>query len=156
MEVFPDIQHWYALFIFSKASSNVSLKTANPNLEAEERVPIWYVMDEFGSRIQHSETPNTRLVPFFYMNEEATYSLLFPVLDLEENDEVTRDFVEGSAMDPVQKAALLLPWSNEFISEHLPSVSLEQEEPEPEYFTVRFLFSRQFSVTYQLYVPKTG
>lgn len=93
-------------------------------------------MDEFGSRIQHSDTPNARLVPFFYMDEQATYSLLFPIEDLDENDEVTRDFVEGSATDPIQRAALLLPWTKEFTEDYLPSVSLEQEEPAPEYFTV--------------------
>lgn len=92
-------------------------------------------MDEFGSRIQHSNTPNARLVPFYYIDEQATYSLLFPTADLEENDELTRDFLEGTT-DPIQRAALLLPWSNEFIDEHLPSISLEQEEPGPEYFTV--------------------
>ena len=28
----------------------------------EERMPVWYLMDEFGSRIQHSDDFNFRLV----------------------------------------------------------------------------------------------
>ena len=43
----------------------------NDNLSAEDRVPVWYVMDEFGSRIQHSDSPTARVVPFYYVNEQG-------------------------------------------------------------------------------------
>jgi hypothetical protein len=52
---------------------------ANPDLTVEERMPYWYVMDEFGSYIQHSETPNFRLVPFYSNLDNTFYSLLFPL-----------------------------------------------------------------------------
>ncbi len=63
---------------------------ANP----EERQPVWYVMDEFGARVQHSNEPNFRAVPFLYMGDGLGYSLLFPVCDVSEGEEVTRDYVE--------------------------------------------------------------
>jgi hypothetical protein len=57
--------------------------------------------------------------------------------DLDENEEVTRDFVEGSGTDKISRSALLHPWSEEFSQEFLTSVNLEQVEPSPDYFSVR-------------------
>lgn len=112
----------------------------NSELQAEDRLPIWYIMDEFGSHIQHSDEPTCRLVPFFYLPEQATYSLLFPITDLEEYDAITRDFVEGSAPDVVSQAALLAPWSPVFEQKYLPYISLAQREPGADYFLVRGYF----------------
>jgi len=94
-------------------------------------------MDEFGSHIQHSDEPTFRVVPFFYLPEQATYSLLFPIVDVEEHDEITRDFVEGSAPDVVSQAALLAPWSPVFEQKYLSYISLAQREPGADYFLVR-------------------
>jgi len=52
-------------------------------------------MDEFGSRIQHSDIPNFRLIPFYFVTEETCFSLLFPICDVASEQEVTRDFIEG-------------------------------------------------------------
>lgn len=48
----------------------------------EDKVPVWYIMDEFGSRIQHSDTPSFATAPFFYMPQKAAYTLLWPLRDL--------------------------------------------------------------------------
>ncbi|VEN47699.1 unnamed protein product [Callosobruchus maculatus] len=53
-----------------------------------------YIMDEVGSAVAHSDSPNCRMVPFFYMNDEITYSLLFPIESIEEEDFLTRDYAE--------------------------------------------------------------
>ncbi|XP_029455946.1 tubulin--tyrosine ligase-like protein 12 [Rhinatrema bivittatum] len=96
---------------------------------AEEKVPVWYIMDEFGSRIQHSDVPTFGTAPFFYMQQEIAYTLLWPLRDLENGDEVTRDYTYG-VLDPLIRKCLLLPWKPADLSDvsyHLP------EPPETHY-----------------------
>lgn len=50
---------------------------------AEEKVPVWYIMDEFGSQIQHSSQPTCCLAPLFYSPQQIAYSVLWPLQDLE-------------------------------------------------------------------------
>ena len=51
---------------------------------SNEAVPIWYIMDEFGSRIQHSEEPSVKIVPFYFGPTQITFSVMWPLRDLEE------------------------------------------------------------------------
>ena len=61
---------------------------------AEDRVPVWYIMDEFGARVQHSaDAPNVRMVPFISTIDGAAYSLLFPVKNVGEGEEITRYYL---------------------------------------------------------------
>lgn len=84
-------------------------------------------MDELGSGIVHSDEPNCRIVPFIHAAEQVTYSLLFPIQDIAEGDQVTRDYVEGAQAD---RQLALLPWQDiDFTDE-----SFEQSEPETSYF----------------------
>lgn len=96
----------------------------------EERLPVWYIMDEFGSGIQHSDDPSFRTVPFIYVPQQETYSLLFPVQDLEQGDEVTRDFVEGYVKDSNARKTLLLPWKPTCFLDY----SFHLQEPNSSYF----------------------
>lgn len=50
---------------------------------AEEKMPVWYIMDEFGSRIQHADVPSFATAPFFYMPQQLAYTLLWPLRDLD-------------------------------------------------------------------------
>ncbi|KAH0616403.1 hypothetical protein JD844_027467, partial [Phrynosoma platyrhinos] len=50
---------------------------------AEDKVSVWYIMDEFGSRIQHSDEPTFATAPLFYMPQEMAYTVLWPLRDLE-------------------------------------------------------------------------
>lgn len=107
-----------------------SYSVAN-SANVEDRLPVWYVMDEFGSAIQHSADPNFRLVPFVACPEQVAYSVLFPIQDVDHNEEVTRDFIEGSLLkDEESKKALLLPW----FPAKLTDYSFVQEEPDQKYF----------------------
>lgn len=57
---------------------------------------IWYILDEFGSSILHSDIPNCKLMPFLYSQGNAqpiTYSLLWPVRHLRKGEIIYRDFL---------------------------------------------------------------
>ncbi|XP_022226803.2 tubulin--tyrosine ligase-like protein 12 [Drosophila obscura] len=97
----------------------------------EERIPIWYVMDEIGSAVNHSDDPNFRIVPLLYLDTHTTYSIMFPIKDCEQNDLLTRDVIEYVAKDAPQRAALLLPWRDD----NLTGESFLQVEPSADYFT---------------------
>ncbi|XP_049877980.1 tubulin--tyrosine ligase-like protein 12 [Pectinophora gossypiella] len=96
----------------------------------EERVPVWYVLDELGSGITHSDSPNFRAVPFIHVPDQMTYTLLFPVENVEEGDPVTRNFVEGHYPDPLQREAMLIPWKE---YEHFQE-DFTPQEPDSNYF----------------------
>lgn len=96
----------------------------------EDRVPVWYVLDELGSGITHSDTPNFRAVPFIYVPEQLTYTLLFPIKSVEEGEMVTRNFVEGHYPDAMQREAMLIPWKH---YEHFGE-DFTQVEPSSKYF----------------------
>uniref|UniRef100_A0A2M4AHD5 Putative tubulin--tyrosine ligase-like protein 12 n=1 Tax=Anopheles triannulatus TaxID=58253 RepID=A0A2M4AHD5_9DIPT len=99
-------------------------------LSVENRMPIWYVMDEVGSAVLHGDSPNCRIVPFMHIAEGITYSLLFPIEDIDEGDTLYRDFVEGVPSDAKERDALLLPWRYcSFVKE-----DFSQSEPSKEYF----------------------
>ncbi|XP_076152731.1 tubulin--tyrosine ligase-like protein 12 [Alosa pseudoharengus] len=76
---------------------------------AEEKVPVWYIMDEFGSRVQHSNQPTCCMAPFFYAPQQIAYTVLWPLQDLENGDEVTRDYAYGETNNLIRECRLL-PW----------------------------------------------
>lgn len=90
-------------------------------------MPLWYVMDELGSAIIHGDEPNFRVIPFIHAPDQVTYSLLFPITDVSEGDQVTRDYAEGVEKD---RELMLLPWQDSDFSEE----PFEQHEPEVAYF----------------------
>lgn len=99
--------------------------------EVEDRMPIWYIMDEVGSAINHCDEPNFRAVPFWYVPDGTIYTLLFPIKDVAAGNEVTRDFVEGQTKDIQKRRALLLPW----VHSTFENESFEQTEPDTDYFS---------------------
>ncbi|XP_065369083.1 tubulin--tyrosine ligase-like protein 12 [Calliphora vicina] len=107
-----------------------SYTLASDQLSDEDRQPIWYIMDEVGSAVGHSDEPNFRLVPFLHLNTQTTYSLLFPIKDVECGDHVCRDYVEYVSKEAEERKALLLPWSHVDLSKE----SFLQYEPSAEYF----------------------
>lgn len=129
--------------------------TNNIEIPIEDRMPIWYIiyliysgifticikysiitsffcfryiMDEFGSAVNHSDSPNFQIVPFVDASDSITYSLLFPIKDAPEGEQVTRDFAEGN--DSEIRNALLLPWRHT----NFKDVNFKQTEPDSNYF----------------------
>eukprot|EP00698_Gefionella_okellyi_P025009 TRINITY_DN9015_c0_g1_i3.p1 TRINITY_DN9015_c0_g1~~TRINITY_DN9015_c0_g1_i3.p1 ORF type:complete len:1211 (-),score=251.10 TRINITY_DN9015_c0_g1_i3:114-3746(-) len=56
---------------------------------------IWYVMDELGSRMRHSDRPNFHCAPFFSHARGIAYNLLWPEVDVAAGEQCTRDYLPG-------------------------------------------------------------
>ncbi|TPP63816.1 Tubulin tyrosine ligase protein 12 [Fasciola gigantica] len=93
-------------------SDHAEMLHQNPELQHLR----WYVLDELGSRIGHSDEPTARMVPFFYMSRGICYSVFWPLKDLHRDDVITVDYIEH-----IKNASLrpyyLLPWQPEDHSE---------------------------------------
>uniref|UniRef100_A0A0N5BN93 Tubulin--tyrosine ligase-like protein 12 n=1 Tax=Strongyloides papillosus TaxID=174720 RepID=A0A0N5BN93_STREA len=99
----------------------------------DNTVTYWYVVDEFGVSIGHSDTPNCRMVPFFVPTKGYTISILFLTQNLTKGQELTRDFVDiGLARKhPNWRDLLLTVWNeNKEIDMDIP----EKIEISEEYF----------------------
>lgn len=114
---------------------NQTYNLASAELGTEAAVPLWYVMDEFGSRIQHSDDPNVRLVPFCYMPTKSAYTIMWPIVDLKPGDEVTKDYLNHRVYDGLTRKLLLLPWQ----PDDMRHLSYDQKEDDQ-------LFESKFSV----------
>lgn len=101
-------------------------------MEITTRQPVWYIPDEFGLRIGHSKTPNTRMVPFFYAFQRITYSLLFLVDDIPNGAQVSRNYVGNRLLEshPDWYDALMIPWKDADFSER----DIEPCEKSSEYY----------------------
>jgi tubulin--tyrosine ligase-like protein 12 len=61
----------------------------------------WYVNDELGSSIPHSDKPKVKLVPFLYApnnkldDKVVSYTLMWPLEEINEGDTITRDYLNG-------------------------------------------------------------
>ncbi|KAF7836810.1 tubulin--tyrosine ligase-like protein 12 [Senna tora] len=101
----------------------------NYRLADEEKIDetsVWYVMDELGSALRHSDEPNFRVAPFLFMPEgnlasAVSYSILWPTQNVQKGDECTRDFLFGIGEDK-QRSARLTAWfhtpENYFLQEY--------------------------------------
>nr|CAH8863147.1 unnamed protein product [Trichobilharzia regenti]CAH8863148.1 unnamed protein product [Trichobilharzia regenti]CAH8863149.1 unnamed protein product [Trichobilharzia regenti] len=87
------------------AQQNAALLSQIPELQHL----MWYVLDEVGSRIQHSDEPTARMVPFYYVPRNLCYSIFWFVTDLQEGDSVTVDYIEH-IKDAELRPYYLLPW----------------------------------------------
>lgn len=101
----------------------------NYRLADEEKIDetsVWYVMDELGSALRHSDEPNFRVSPFLYMPDgklasAVSFSILWPTQNVQKGDECTRDFLCGIGEEK-QRSARLTAWfhtpQNYFIEQY--------------------------------------
>jgi tubulin--tyrosine ligase-like protein 12 len=94
--------------------------------EKIDETSVWYVMDELGSALRHSDEPNFKVSPFLYMPESnlasaISYSILWPTKPIQKGDECTRDYLCGIGEEK-QRSARLTAWfhtpPNYFIKEY--------------------------------------
>ncbi|KAK4415764.1 Tubulin--tyrosine ligase-like protein 12 [Sesamum alatum] len=94
--------------------------------EKIDETSVWYVMDELGSALRHSDEANFRVSPFLYMPDgklesAVSYSILWPTKNVQRGDECTRDYLFGIGEDR-QRSARLTAWfhtpQNYFIREY--------------------------------------
>ena len=74
-----------------------------------EDLAVWFVMDEVGTAIGHSDTPNCACVPFIDAKSGAAYSVMWPLRDIAPGELLTRDYTAGTT-DPLARAVALLPY----------------------------------------------
>ncbi|XP_066924144.1 tubulin--tyrosine ligase-like protein 12 [Clytia hemisphaerica] len=78
-------------------------------------IPLWYVMDEVGSRVNHDDNPNFAFKPFYFLETDTTFTVIFPLQDLEYGEEVTRDY-QSLYTDQALKDVMLYPWEEDRIN----------------------------------------
>ena len=73
----------HRLFAFRYFEKYLTPSLCGLQEDDESLEPLWYVLDEFGSRVQHSDTPTSRTVPFHHIPTKVTYTLMWPITDLD-------------------------------------------------------------------------
>lgn len=77
----------------------------------------WYINDEIGTNINHSDQPNVAMFPFIFSpsntfkEDMITYSLLWPIKDIKKDNEVMRDYLNNIS-ELQQRSARLTCWFN--------------------------------------------
>lgn len=116
---------------------NQTYKLSNvQNVTDDQREPVWYIMDEFGSSLRHNNEPTVKCSPFFYLATNTMFTIMWPLVDLEHGDEITRDYVYG-VKDAKLRKAKLVPWNlDDDEDEHIPNGvdPTIQHEPDTSYF----------------------
>ncbi|UMM15895.1 hypothetical protein L5515_013136 [Caenorhabditis briggsae] len=108
----------------------VSYQLENGEMEKKH---VWYVMDDFGSRIRHSGCPNVRIVPLMFLPQNCAYSIMFLTKPVKIDDEITMDWAANviTAKNPEWRQYLEMPWAEKDFS----SESMVPGPPTLEYFT---------------------
>ena len=51
--------------------------------DLDQKITLWYIMDEFGSRFYHSDEPNMAFKLFFHVPTQMSFTLIYPIKDIE-------------------------------------------------------------------------
>ena len=93
-------------------------RLVKPGVMDEE--PCFYITDEVGTSITHSDTPNVRMLPLIYspnnkVDDAATitYSVMWAIENIGQAQYIQRDFLQGITEEEF-RSARLLPWFNVF------------------------------------------
>ncbi|EDO49886.1 predicted protein [Nematostella vectensis] len=117
----------------------------------EDEITLWYVMDELGSRIQHSDEPTSKMALLYYAPMGISFSVIWPTMDLSYADELTRDYLPN-LNDPLQRKAALLPWQQCDIEEEIDSHPECLGEDKPPLHKVRITAMQPIDGVFCVYV----
>jgi len=104
----------YNASYFMKKTAVIEGETVVEDIENDKQyTPLWYILDEFGSRIQHCDSPNVVFKHFFYVPKNMSMTVMYPIQDIHHGDEVFRNYVENVTGDTNTIDARLYPWFNQ-------------------------------------------
>lgn len=80
------------------------------------QLPVWYIQDEVGSAIGHSDLANLRIRPFCYSptnqtSDTVTFSIVWPVTDIKSGTGLYKDYLDGYT-EAQFRSARLHTWFN--------------------------------------------
>ncbi|KAK7485192.1 hypothetical protein BaRGS_00023602 [Batillaria attramentaria] len=105
-------------------------KVRTADQSAGETEPYWYVNDEVGSEIQHTDDPNCKMVPFYWCGDGNLYTLMWPLRFISHGEQLTVDRVMPTK-DPLVRKARAQPWC----PTDMTDVPFTQVEPDATYFS---------------------
>jgi hypothetical protein len=91
---------------------------ANSYSVGNNSVPVWFIQDEVGSAIQHSDKPNVEVTAFMYSPNNSptdanaiSYNIMWPNCDIKANEAIYRDYLSGFS-EASFRSARLHSWFN--------------------------------------------
>ncbi|VDK70229.1 unnamed protein product [Cylicostephanus goldi] len=120
--------------ILRKMWKPIQTYTIRTNKELdEETMPLWYIMDEFGTRISHSDKPNVKVVPLYFIPQGEAYSVLFLTKEVKDGEEIYRDFADNALcrQHPDWRRFLMAPYLEE---ELMMDEAIAREAPDENFF----------------------
>jgi tubulin--tyrosine ligase-like protein 12 len=158
-----DVEEKVELVLEKMWKFNQTYKLSTEKLTDEEREPLWYIMDEFGSSVRHNDKPTIQCSIFYYIPTKTVYSILYPLQELSEGGlfyyiytacpsfisnlisifhfkvEITRDYLYGIKDEKLRRAKMT-PWTDidyeDESYEPLDENPTVQNEPGADYFNV--------------------
>jgi tubulin--tyrosine ligase-like protein 12 len=100
--------------------------------------PNWYLMDQLGISINHSDLPNVMVAPFYFIDSQQSFSILWPIKDIAANEEITRDFLYG--VQPEEKRKLLMSVWGEIPQISIPQISIPHSASPPSIYGIAVPF----------------
>lgn len=129
-----------AMWRYSSCYSYVSMVDSG-NGAVPQQKQVWYVMDEVGSSVQHSSSPNTAIIPFIYSDGKKLqpFSVMWPISVINGGCVIERNFVpavyQSSLLNSLAYTAALFPSSvKDCALEYEPLLQLyveQRREPLP-------------------------
>ena len=97
---------------------------------------IWYINDEIGTAINHSDNPNFALFPLIFSpsntfkDDMITYSVMWPLKDIKKGEEIYRDYLANISEQQLRSARLTVWYetpSNYFLGKYKEKMNIYEK-----------------------------